>query len=107
MMFALNETAVLYPLMGQRGARPAYAETGTAFHCRSEAAWVQRLSGNAVEHAADTRIFAQYVDAHPGDRVTLNGRCYRIAEVRPMRALRGIHHLEMLAKDEGPCEEDV
>ena len=105
-MFALNETATLYALLGQRGGKPAYAETGAAFRCRSEPAWAQRISGSAIGQAADTRIFAWGVDAHPGDRIALNGRNYRIAEVQPMRGWNGIHHLEILARDEGPRPED-
>ena len=105
-MFALNETATLYTFLGQRGGKPAWAESGTDFLCRSEPAWKQRFSGSAIERAADTRIFAENVEAHPGDRIVLNGRYYRIAEVQPMRGWRGIHHLEILAKGEGPCRKD-
>ena len=100
-MFALNETATLYASLGQQGGRPVYAEKGTAFACRSEPAWGQRFSGSAVERAADTRIFARDVDARPGDRIALDGRNYRIAEVQPMRGWRGVHHLEILAKEDG------
>ena len=100
-MFALNETGVLYAHLGQRGGKPVFAEDGVAFRCRSEAAWAQRFRGNSVERVADTRIFAQGVGARPGDRIALNGRNYRIAEVQPVRGWNGIHHLEILAKYEG------
>lgn len=100
-MFALNETAILHASLGQRGGKPVYAEEGVTFACRSEPAWAQRFSGSAVERAADTRIFARDVAAQPGDRIALNGRNYRIAEVQPMCGWRGLHHLEILAKDEG------
>lgn len=105
-MFALNETATLYTFLGQRGGRPAWTEDGTDFLCRSEPAWSHRFGSSAIECAADTRIFAKGVDARPGDRIALNGRYYRIAEVQPMRGWRDVHHLEILAKGEGPCRED-
>lgn len=100
-MFALNETATLHAFLGQRGGKPAYADEGVKFACRSEPAWMHRFRGTAIECAADTRIFARDVEAHPGDRVALNGRCYRVAEVQPMRGWKGIHHLEILARSEG------
>ena len=104
-MFALNETAALHACVGQRGGRPAFAESGVEFSCRSEPAWANRYSGNDVKRVADTRIFAgtsgQEIDPHPGDRIALNGRYYRIAEVQAVRGWRGIHHLEILARDEG------
>ena len=111
-MFALNETAFLYPSLGHRSGRAAFAETGAIVRCRSEPAWAHRASGSAVERVADIRIFANVssespiharLNPRPGDRIELNGRCYRIAEVQPMRGWRGIHHLELLAKDEGPA----
>lgn len=114
-MFALNETAVLYECVGQRGGRPVYAKDGMAFRCRSQMAWGGRFSGSAVERVADTRIFASAVPVPGargrfaprfGDRIALNGRNYRIAEVQPVRGWREIHHLEILAKDEGPRSED-
>lgn len=113
-MLALNETAVLYECLGRRDGRPVYARDGVAFRCRSQVAWGDRFGGSAVERMADTRIFASVVPAPGargrfaprfGDRVALNGRNYRIAEVQPMRGWREIHHLEILAKDEGPRSE--
>ena len=109
-MFALNETAIFYECVGRQGGRPVYAEDGAAFRCRSESAWGPRFSGSAVERVADTRIFANVApeagalarfDPRPGDRIVLNGRNYRVAEVQPMRGWREVHHLEILAKDEG------
>ena len=102
-MLALNETAYLYASLGQRNGRPAYAAHAATLRCRSEPAWIHRASGSAVARMADTRIFACAAQAHPGDRIELNGRRYRIAEVRPMRGWSGIHHLEILARDEGPA----
>ena len=103
-MFALNETAFLYANRGQRGGKSVYADTGATLRCRSEPAWIHRASGSAVERVADTRIFACVARVYPGDRLVLNGRCYRIAEVQPMRGWCGIHHLEILARDEGPAD---
>ena len=100
-MFACNEPAILYACLGQRGGKPAFTEEGIAFRCRSEPAWGHRSSGDAVDRVADTRIFARDVEARPGDRVQLNGKYYRIAEVQPMRGWNSIHHLEILAKAEG------
>ena len=105
-MFALNETATLHAFLGQRGGKPEWAKDGAAFRCRSEPAWKHRFSGSAIERAADTRIFAEGVDAQPGDRIALHGRYYRVAEAQPMRGWRGVHHMEILAKGEGPCRED-
>ena len=103
-MFGLNETAALYARTGQSGGKPAYAERAVEFRCRSEPAqaWGARGSGagNAIERTADTRIFAQGVDAHPGDRIELHGARYRVTEVKRMRGLAGIHHLEIMAKEE-------
>ena len=99
-MFALNETARLHAFLGQRGGKPAYAEQGVEFRCRSEPAQAHSFNGIAIDRTADTRIFAQSVDAHPCDRVALNGESYLISEVRSMRGFRGVHHLEILAKKE-------
>ena len=101
-MFGLNEEAVLHACLGHRGGKPAFAESGTSFRCRSEPAWVHRFGGSAVEAMADVRIFAEAsVEPNPGDRVALNGRWYRIAEVQPVRGWRSVHHLEILTKGEG------
>lgn len=103
-MLALNETAYLYANLGQQSGKPVYAARGEALRCRSKPAWIHRVSSSAIERVADTRIFARAAQAHPGDRIVLNGRRYRIAEVQPMRGWRGIHHLEILARDEGPAD---
>ena len=106
-MLALTERGTLFALLGQRDGRPDYAAQGTDFACRSEPAWAHRFSGSAISQTADTRIFAaaaEHLEPRPGDRILLNGRKYRVAEVQSMRALFGIHHLEMLAKDEGAAE---
>ena len=110
-MFGFNEAAALYARIGQRGGRPAFAREGVRFMCRSEPAWIHRMGGSAIENVADTRIFAEAMDAarerfdpRPGDRIALDGRYYRIAEVQPMRGWCGIHHLEILARDEGPAD---
>ena len=109
-MLALNETAYLYANLGQRNGKPAYAEHASELRCRSEPAWIHHASGSAVERVADTRIFASasaessiQCEPRPGDRIELNGRRYRIAEVQPMRGWSAIHHLEILARDEGPA----
>ena len=99
-MFALNETAVLYPREGQSGGRPAYAARGEAFRCRSEAEPSWTAGGDSVAPGGALRVFARNVDAHPGDRVELGGASYRIAEVKRMRGFAGIHHLEILARAE-------
>lgn len=101
-MFALNETATLFPCIGQSGGKPAYAENGTTFHCRSE--HVQNhafigTTGGAVQKGADTRIFAQGVTVNPGDRIDLNDKCYLVREVSEVRGFRSVHHLEILAKE--------
>lgn len=103
-MFGLNETAVLYARTGQSGGKPVYAERGIAFCCRSEPvqAWSARGGpGGALERDADTRIFARGVDVNPGDRIELGGRRYCVTEVKRLRGLSDLHHLEIAVKEEG------
>lgn len=97
-MLGLNETAVLCRYLGQRGGRPAYAEPGESFACRSEPALSRSARSDSVERGADLRVFAGDVDIRPGDRIELDGARYRVAEVRRLRGWMGVHHLELAAK---------
>ena len=104
-MFPCNETGTLYACVGQRGGKPAYAGRGVAFSCRSEPAWGERARNTAISRMADTRIFIPVapggeIAPRPGDRIELDGRSYRVAEVQPLRAWKGLHHLELLAKEQ-------
>lgn len=99
-MYALNEAAVLRARVGRGGGRPVYERVGTAFRCRSEPAHMDAARGERMERGAHVRIFAQGVNARPGDRVEMDGRAYRVSEVKRVRGLAGIHHLEILARAE-------
>lgn len=99
-MFGLNETAMLYRHTGQSGGKPAYESTGIAFACRSQPVQRRDASGRSLEDAADTRFFAQSIEANPGDRIVCNDVRYIVCEVQQMRAARTIHHLEILARRE-------
>lgn len=98
-MLGLSETAVLHPHLGRHGGGPAFAEDGVEFACRSEAEPGHKWSGDSVERSGRIRIFAAEMEARPGDRIELNGNNYTIAEVKRLRGLRGVHHLEIEAKE--------
>ena len=99
-MLGLNETAVLRRYLGQRGGRPAYAEPGEKFACRSEPAHSRNARSDSAERGANLRLFAEDVGVRPGDRIELDGASYRVAEVERLRGWRGVHHLEIAARAE-------
>lgn len=101
MMLGLNETATLYKAIGRQSGVPVYAQTGTQFRCRTEPEVVHTASGKSVERTADARIFVSTLDAGTGDKiVTGEGRKYIVSEVQTMRGLKGVHHIEILARGE-------
>lgn len=105
-MLGLNETATLCRYAGRRGGRPAFAEPGEAFACRSEPATGRSARSDSFERSANLRVFADDIGARPGDRIELDGARYRIAEVKRLRGWMGTHHLEIAAKAEERGEPD-
>lgn len=99
-MFGFNESAVLHRWIGQRGGKPAFAEPGQAFACRSEPTLRRSSRSDSVERGAEMRIFAGNIGAQPGDRVEIGGASYRISEIKRLRGWMGVHHLEMTARAE-------
>lgn len=96
-MFGLTQEAALYHKTGQLNGAPAYESDGIPFFCRIEPKLTYSIAGNTLGLTADTRIFAQGVQANAGDRIVVDHRSYIVKDVQEMRGLKSIHHLEIMA----------
>ena len=99
-MLALNETAALYVLKGMNGGRPEYAREGADFACRTQPCEGRRADGRGLAASGRVRVFAPPMAVKPGDRLETGGRTLTVREVKALRGLREIHHLELIAEED-------
>lgn len=101
MRFAMNETARLYRRVGRRGGAPEYDAGGVEFPCRTEGVAASKKGGRGFGRADQARVFTEDMAVGAGDRLVLaDGTAMIVVEVRAMRGLRGVHHLEIVAEAE-------
>ena len=97
-MLGLWQTATLYHRRGVEGGRPVYEAEGMPFACRMEPVRRVEPGGQRVAGRLEARLFAEDMDAAPGDRVALpDGGEAILTEVARHAGPGGVHHLELLA----------
>ena len=101
-MLGLNETATLYRRTGVRAGKPVYAGEGISFPCRTERAHSRAAGARGQEGALSAKVFAQGVEAAPGDRVEVaDGSTAVITRAEPARGRSGVHHVVLTAEGAG------
>lgn len=103
MLFLLNETATLYRRTGQSAGKPAWANDGIGFQCRTQPYTAQQATAQGYSGDADTRVYAlPDLEAAAGDKILFDDGSFAIVrEVYRRRGMADLHHLEILGKRGG------
>lgn len=102
-MYALTQTATHYRRTGQSGGKPAYAEEGQAFRCRSQPAGSRTTGGKGVDEGFEAKIFAGAEMADTGvtagDKIVLqDGTECVVVDVQIMYGYAKAHHVEITTR---------